>query len=381
MAYLKFEQFCIDKEFEELLPVLTPDEFNNLEQSIIKSGLLDPIKVWQDPETDKWLIIDGHNRYNVIKKNKLKFDFWNGYKIIDESDGVVTREDVKRWMLEQQLGRRNLTEVERYEIVQKFKSVVQEQAKSNQSSGGKGLSNLSKVNTRKEMAKQVGVSEGTYGKLDKVMQSDNEKVKTQLREKKISVDKAYKEIKKPEPITPMKRIEKYDNRMNEIDREIAKLRNERNELSNKRSIVFITSDIECELKYKVRKGEENSILHRTYVFYIESDGRIEVIQEMPLYDEIPNDVYVSTVHEKYRNDFLMLYKRAYTEEVEYQKKIEERWEKAFDNKTGLKQCNVDDKDFYKKCFRILAKNFHPDSDNGNIEDMQNLNELKKVWNV
>ena len=80
---------------------------------------------------------------------------------------MPTREDVKQWMLEQQLGRRNLSEAERYEIVQKFKNVIKQKAKENQSSGGKGLSNLSKVNTRKEMAKVVGVSEGTYQKMER----------------------------------------------------------------------------------------------------------------------------------------------------------------------------------------------------------------------
>ena len=124
-------------------------------------------------------------------------------------------------MLEQQLGRRNLSDAEKYEIVQRFKGLFTKQAKENQSSGGKGLTNLSKVNTRKEMAKATGVSEGTYQKLDVVMQSDNEDVKQQLREKKISVDKAYREIKNPVPkekesITPQQQIEKLDNRMNEM---------------------------------------------------------------------------------------------------------------------------------------------------------------------
>ena len=39
------------------------------------------------------------------------------------------------------------------------------------------------------------------------------------------------------------------------------------------------------------------------------------------------------------------------------------------------------KAFYKKCFRILAQNFHPDNANGNIEDMQMLNQLKQSWEI
>lgn len=33
---LKIDDLVIDKEFEELLPVLTPEEFERLEQSILK---------------------------------------------------------------------------------------------------------------------------------------------------------------------------------------------------------------------------------------------------------------------------------------------------------------------------------------------------------
>ena len=42
---------------------------------------------------------------------------------------LETREDVKQWMLEQQLGRRNLSDAEKYEIVQKFKDLFRKKSK------------------------------------------------------------------------------------------------------------------------------------------------------------------------------------------------------------------------------------------------------------
>ena len=122
---------------------------------------MDFIKIWQEPDTGKWIIIDGHNRYNILKKHDIEWHYWQDYKIMGE---LETREDVKQWMLEQQLGRRNLSLAEKYEIVQRFKCVFEKKAKENQSLGGKGLANLPKVDTRKEMAKAVGTSEGTYRK-------------------------------------------------------------------------------------------------------------------------------------------------------------------------------------------------------------------------
>lgn len=112
----------------------------------------------------------------------MTLNSWN-YKIIYASE-LKNREEVKRWMLEQQLGRRNLSETEKYEIVQKFKSVFEKRAKQNQSLGGKGLTNLTKVDTRKEMAKATGVSVGTYRKIDAVMKSGNEDLKQRLRKSK-----------------------------------------------------------------------------------------------------------------------------------------------------------------------------------------------------
>ena len=395
MTYVDIKDLKVDKEFEELLPVLTPEESEKLENSILQYGLLDPIKIWQEPDTSEWIIIDGHNRYNILKKHNIEWHYWQDYKIITE---LETREDVKRWMLEQQLGRRNLSEVEKYEIVQKFKSVFQKKAKENQSLGGKGSSNLPKVDTRKEMAKAIGTSEGTYRKLDKIMQSDNEEIKQQLREKKISVDKAYRKIKNPKPkekesITPeqklansgrtVQKIIEFDDRMNEIDREISSLRTERESLMCRRRSLFESLDIPCELKYEF---VENKIgLSRECVFYVEIDGHKQIFVTASVYiDESPLDSWsfiMREIPEKYKNDFIMLWKKAHYEEVaEFNRRLNE-WNKKQKEVVSKVIVNEDNKDFYKRCFRILAKNFHPDNEDGNIEDMQCLNQLKVMWGI
>lgn len=220
--YLNFDELVIDKELEELLPVLTPEEYEQLEQSILKYGLLDPIKIWVNPANGKPYIIDGHNRYTILKNNHIGWDYWKDFKYMNE---LQTKDDVKRWMLEQQLGRRNLSIDEKYEIVQKFKEVFKQRAKDNQSAGGKGLVNLPKVNTRAEMAKATGVSEKTYDKLDKVMQSDNTELKQKIHNKEMSIDKAYRILKSndkkdtPPAKSPMQKIEEVDKRIEYIEKE------------------------------------------------------------------------------------------------------------------------------------------------------------------
>ncbi|EOS46902.1 hypothetical protein V1226_09615 [Lachnospiraceae bacterium JLR.KK009] len=377
MAYIDIKDLVIDEEFEKLLPVLTLEESEKLENNILQYGMLDPIKIWQDPDTGEWIIIDGHNRYNILKKHNIDWHYWQDYKIMAE---LETREDVKQWMLEQQLGRRNLSDAEKYEIVQKFKSVFQKKAKENQSLGGKGLANLPKVDTRKEMAKAIGVSEGTYRKLDTVMQSGNEELKQQLREKKVSTDKAYQEIKNPkkeESVTPEQKIIEFDNRMNDIDKEISSLRTERETLMRRRSSLFESLDIPCELKYGFVEKDKIG-LSRDCIFYVEIDGHKQVFVTASVYsDESPLDSWsfiMSRVPERYKNDFIMLWKKAHYEEVEeFNRRLDEL------NKRQ-KASEEDGKDFYKQCYKTLAKSVHPD-EGGNIEAMQYLNQLKVMWGI
>lgn len=383
---VKIKDLVIDKEFEELLPVLTPDEFDKLEKSILKNGLLDPIKIWQDPKTNQWVIIDGHNRYKIMKKNNISWNYWCDYKILYENE-LPTREDVKQWMLEQQLGRRNLSEAERYEIVQKFKNVIKQKAKENQSSGGKGLSNLSKVNTRKEMAKVVGVSEGTYQKMEKVMESNNEELKQKLREKKISVDKAYQEVnnKKKQSYTPLQQIQKTDNRLDEVDREINELNVEKRELIRRRLSIFEALDIPCELKYEFVE-KDPYLISRKCKFYIEVNGyRQNYVECNVYYDVNPADIWMSKIPEKYKCDFIMLWQKAHKEDIEWHKKQEEERNREWETfeKEYKKSMEIDlktSKDFYKQCYRVLAKSIHPDT-GGDLEAMQYLNQLKSIWGV
>lgn len=389
---LNIDDLVIDKEFEELLPVLTAEEFDRLEQSILKNGMLDPIKVWEDADTGKYIIIDGHNRYRILKKNNISLNYWENYKIMYANE-LPTRDDVKRWMLEQQLGRRNLSEAEKYEIVQKFKSVFEQKAKKNQSLGGKGLANLPKVDTRKEMAEATGVSEGTYRKMDIVMKSDNEDLKQKLREKKVSVDAAYKEVKSTEqkPITVKQQIDKLDKRMNDIEKSIESLQAEKEEIIQRRTSIFYALDIKCPVKYRWDKKEYSNAFPCLWKcqIYIENEENENIFGEYSVYyDEFPSDYDMEKIPEKYRNDFRMIWKKAHDEIKALQDKVDK---KSMENakkqdeilKNAMKLIPTDeDKVILKQFYRVLANTYHPDNKKtGNAEMMKHLNDLKAVWGI
>jgi len=367
--YLNTNDLTIDKELQELLPPLTPDEYGKLEENILTYGLLDPIKIWCSPDGDN-IIIDGHNRYRVLEENNLST---SSFRIMSE---LKTREDVKEWMMEQRLGRRNLSDAEKYEIVQRFKTLIQNKAKENNSNGGKGLSNLSKVNTRKELAEKVGVSEGTYSKLDKVMQSDNEEVKQKLRKKEISTDKAFKIVNdvppraKSEIGTPKIQIEVMDTRISEIEKEEQRLQHEKENILKRRKSVFESLDIHCPVKYQWTDSRM-MFIGMNITFYIEYEGHEEILHKETIIEKVPSRYTLNKIPEKYKNDFLMMWEKAYQEHLKSKNEYETFKKELY---TAPKVNNPLKDELFKAGFTQLAKKYHPDN-GGDIEKMKELNKL------
>ena len=96
--------------------------------------------------------------------------------------------EVMEWMLDIQLGRRNLSPIQRIAIAEKYRSIYEKQAKENMSLGGgdkkSGSQNSStpinpqnKIDVRAKLAETAGVSTDTYSKGKKILDSDNEEVK------------------------------------------------------------------------------------------------------------------------------------------------------------------------------------------------------------
>jgi len=85
----------IDAEFRTLIPALSKDERAQLEASVLAEGCRDALVVWQG------ILLDGHNRYEICTAHSLPFETVE----IDLPD----REAAITWIINNQLGRRNLT--------------------------------------------------------------------------------------------------------------------------------------------------------------------------------------------------------------------------------------------------------------------------------
>ena len=89
----------IDAEFKRLIPALLPDEFKQLESNILQDGeIKEPLAIWKTPEGNT--LLDGHNRYKIAEKHNIKFP--------TTEITLTDRDHAKLWILNHQLGRRNL---------------------------------------------------------------------------------------------------------------------------------------------------------------------------------------------------------------------------------------------------------------------------------
>jgi site-specific DNA-methyltransferase (adenine-specific) len=181
----------IKDEFKKLIPALSVEEFKQLEQNCLAEGIREKIITWNG------FIIDGHNRFEIATKHKLKFE--------TESKQFNSEVDAKIWMVHNQLGRRNLQPFVKGELTEVLKELLIKKGKENMSLGGEkkeGLSTMDKPlethNTRKIVADQLGWGVGTKARFDVVVKKAPEEVKAKLRTGEVSINQAYQEIKKEE---------------------------------------------------------------------------------------------------------------------------------------------------------------------------------------
>lgn len=117
---LNFNNIQIDEELENLLPPLSKEDYQMLEHSLLQHGFMQHstrIQLWCPPEEEendndahpaKSYIIDGHNRYRICQKHNIDLPSWCFDWLCFD-----TKEDVKKYIYENQLARRNLTPIQK----------------------------------------------------------------------------------------------------------------------------------------------------------------------------------------------------------------------------------------------------------------------------
>lgn len=179
-------QINIDPEFKSLIPPLTDEEYDGLRDSILADGCRDALVLWDG------VLIDGHNRYEICTKHNVPFDTIQ--MDFDNRDEVIT------WIIENQFGRRNLPMYERAKLALRLKPMIAERAKETQGMRTDICQNSDRcyTDTKRELAKAAGVSHDTIAKVEKIEAKASPEVKAQLRSGEMSINQAYKDIKREE---------------------------------------------------------------------------------------------------------------------------------------------------------------------------------------
>jgi hypothetical protein len=187
-------QFKIDTEFRALIPELAKEELEQLEANLKAEGCRDALVVWNG------LLLDGYHRWRICDRLKIE------YRTVELTE-CRTRKEAMVWMIRNQLGRRNLTDYARTELVLRLEPLIALQAKVNQGQRTDIYQNSGKsVTTDKELAKIADVSHDTVAKVKAIAKKAPEETKEKLRRGETSINREYQKIKgkkkekaKPEP--------------------------------------------------------------------------------------------------------------------------------------------------------------------------------------
>ncbi len=173
----------IDPEFGKLIPPADPTEFASLKASILAEGCRDPLVIWM-PEG---ILVDGHNRFRICQEAALPFH------TVERT--FPDRDAVKLWIIENQLGRRNLAALDRVALAEQLEGLIAARAKENQGTRTDLVQNSAPSDpgkTRDKAAALAGVSHDTYAKGKAVLANGTPELKTAVRQGKVSINAGAK---------------------------------------------------------------------------------------------------------------------------------------------------------------------------------------------
>jgi hypothetical protein len=101
----------INEELQKYIDPLTPNEYAALERSLLAEGCRDALVLWGE------VLIDGHNRYEICSKYDLPF------KTV-QNDSFKSLEDVLLWMIDNQLGRRSVSDFQRGMLALRKRDII-----------------------------------------------------------------------------------------------------------------------------------------------------------------------------------------------------------------------------------------------------------------
>lgn len=194
----------IDPELQSLVPALSEEERRTLKENLLRDGCLAPLVVW----AEEGLLLDGHHRKKLCDEHGID------YQVRQVS--LPDRNAARRWIIEHQFGRRNLTPYQRAELVLKLKPLLAAEAQQREragrgsdGSGGRGRKKNRQSNliegfspkpqwTQHKVAQLARLSAGTIAMADFIRQRADEDTKERLRRGETTIHAEYVRLRRQE---------------------------------------------------------------------------------------------------------------------------------------------------------------------------------------
>lgn len=172
----------VDPEFAALIPPLTSQERELLEASLVQEGCREPLVVWEQGG----ILLDGHNRLEICTKRGIPFT--------TRAVALKSRESALLWALNNQLGRRNLSDIDRIALASKREPLIKATAAKKRTRRSVVPQNSAEqtppVETRREAAAIAGVSHDTFTKGKVVLEHGVPELVQAVREGSASIHAA-----------------------------------------------------------------------------------------------------------------------------------------------------------------------------------------------
>jgi transcriptional regulator with XRE-family HTH domain len=172
----------INDELRTYVDPLTPAEHEALERSLLTEGCREALILWRD------VLIDGHNRYAICSQHGIPFR-------TVQNDSFDSIEDVKLWMIDNQLARRSVTDFQRGLMALRKKEilaarVVQKTDDELQTEADQAVPFAPPWNTRQEVARAARVSPNTISQIERIQKAAAPELVEAVRSGTISISSA-----------------------------------------------------------------------------------------------------------------------------------------------------------------------------------------------
>jgi hypothetical protein len=172
----------INDELRTYVDPLTPAEYEALERSLLTEGCREALILWRD------VLIDGHNRHAICTLHGIPFR-------TVQNDKFESIEDVKLWMIDNQLARRSVTDFQRGLMALRKKEimaarVVQKTDDELQTEDDQSAPFAPPWNTREEVARAARVSANTISQIERIQKAAAPELVEAVRSGTISISSA-----------------------------------------------------------------------------------------------------------------------------------------------------------------------------------------------